>query len=217
MKSGIVALSALLVGGTLGVLAATPWQDAKAKSKPDGAAAMPFSEAEMAAFQKNMTPGPQHLALAKLAGSWNVTSKWWMAPDTPAQEGTGTAEFKTIFGGRFLTEDFTGTSAMGAFHGMGLLAYNNATGQWEHVWLDDMSTGLMFSQGVEKSGATTLNSTYTCPMTNELVSSRVVVKMLNDNERTVEMWSTYPGKPEFQSMSLHYKRSGAAPAKPGAR
>jgi hypothetical protein len=210
MRFSVVVLGAFVVGGTLGVLAATPWQDAKAKEKPaaahgEGGA---FSPEEMKRFQDSMTPGPKHAEMSRLVGTWEVQSKFWMKPGEPPQQGSGTSELKMLHGGRYLSEEFSGTCPMGTFHGTGLQAWNNAAKQWEHVWFDDMGTGLMFSHGEDQDGGITLTSEHTCPITGQPVTSRTVVKQVGADERTVEMWSTYPGQPEFQTMSMHYQRLG---------
>jgi len=208
MNTRHLVLAAVLAGGTLSLFAFAPWQDAKAKEKSGGA---PFTPAEMQALQKAATPGPQHAEIQKLAGSWTVQAKSWMKPGLPAEEWSGTAECKPMLGGRYLAEDFSGTMSMGPYHGHGMLGFNNTTKQWEHVWMDDMGTGMMVSQGETKDGATVLHSTFTCPLNGEQVSTRTVLTSLGDDERTVDMWTTMSGQPEFQSMSLHYKRTGAAP------
>jgi len=73
-----------------------------------------------------------------------------------------------------------------------------------------MSTGMIVSRGVTQDGVVQLESTFTCPANGEPVHSRMVLKSISDDERTVEMWTTMSGLPEFQSMSLHYKRAGVA-------
>jgi hypothetical protein len=214
MKFRHILFAAVVAGGTLALFAFAPWkldpQQAKEKTgTPSGSAAMPFTQAEMEAMQKSATPGPQHAELQRLAGTWTVQAKSWMKPGLPPEEWTATAECKPALGGRYLVEDFSGTMSMGPYHGHGMLGFNNTTKEWEQVWLDDMSTGMMVSHGVMQDGAVALESTFTCPMNGEPVHSRIVMKSLSDDERTVEMWTTMSGQPEFQSMSLHYKRTGA--------
>jgi hypothetical protein len=216
MKLGLVIAGVFLAGGTLGLLAATPWQDAKAKEKPQGGdASMPFTPEEMAAWQKAMTPGPEHEAMARLAGTWTVTGKMWMKPDLPPTESTGTSTFRSAMGGRYLIEEFSGSSPMGKFNGMGILAYDNTSASWQHVWFDDMSTALMVSEGKTRDGVTTLQGEFACPIKEGMVKMRMVMKPVSDNERIFEMWATNPGEKEYQSMVLTYKRDGAA--KPASR
>ena len=160
----------------------------------------------MEAWQKASTPGPQHAQLQRMTGSWSVMATCWMKAGSPPQEWTGTSECKPMLGGRYLVEDFTGTMPMGPFHGHGMYGYNNTTKEWEHIWMDDMGTGMMVSRGETKDGATELTSSYVCPV-NGPCTSRTVMKSLGEDERTVDMWTSMKGQPEYLSMSLHYKRA----------
>ena len=206
-------ITVAVAGGAMALFAFMPWQDSKGKAKnlPSSSAAMPFTQAEMEAMQKAATPGAEHAQLQRMAGTWSVQAKCWMKPELPAEEWTGTAEVRPILGGRFVVEDFTGVMSMGPFHGHGMLGFNNTTKEWEHIWLDDMSTGMIVSRGgsLEGSGSAALHATFQCPANGEQVSSRLVLKSTTDDERTVDMFTTMPGKPEYLSMSLVYTRSSA--------
>ena len=211
MSTRLVIASVVLAGGTLGLLAAAaPWQDAQAKAKPAGTQAKPFTDQEMAAWKKASTPGPQHGEMEKMVGTWDVKATSWMKPGAPPEEWSGTSDARLILDGRYLVEDFSGTMSMGPYHGHGMLGFNNQTGQWEHVWIDDMGTAMMVSQGKSDAGKTELHSTGTCPLNGERVAMRMVLMSHGDDERTVEMWSTFPGQPEFQSMSLRYTKLPAS-------
>ena len=83
MNMRLVIAGVGLAAGCLGLLAAAPWQDAKAKDKPAGSQSNPFSDEEMAAWKKASTPGLQHAELAKMAGKWNVKATSWMKPGSP--------------------------------------------------------------------------------------------------------------------------------------
>ena len=214
MNMRLVLAGVVLAGGSLALLAAAPWQDAKAKDKPAGGQSKPFTDEEMAAWKKSSTPGLQHAELAKMAGTWNVKATSWMKPGATPEQWSGTADCKMTMDGRYLVEDFSGTMSMGPYHGHGMLGFNNQTGQWEHVWIDDMGTAMMISQGKSDAGKTELHSTGTCPLNGERVSMRMVLMSHGDDERTVDMWSTFPGQPEFQSMSLRYhKLAGSKPSR----
>jgi len=214
MNMRLVIAGAALAGGVLGLAAAAPWQDAQAKAKPAAADSKPFTDQEMAAWKKASTPGPQHAEMEKMVGTWDVKATSWMKPGATPEEWSGTADCRLIMDGRYLVEDFSGTMSMGPYHGHGMLGFNNSSGQWEHVWLDDMSTAMMVSQGDTRDGKTELHSTVTCPLNGQRVAVRTVLMSHGGDERTVDMWSTFPGQPEFQSMSLRYhKLSGSKPSR----
>ena len=207
-----ILFTAAVASGSMALFAFAPWkQDSKANPKnlPSSNASMPFTQAEMEAMQKSATPGPEHAQMQRMAGTWSVQAKCWMKPELPAEEWTGTAEVRPILGGRFVVEDFTGVMSMGPFHGHGMLGFNNTTKEWEHIWLDDMSTGMIVSRGESQGNGASLHATFKCPANGEQVSSRLVLKSTGDDERTVDMFTTTPGKPEYLSMSLVYTRSSA--------
>src|SRR5205809_778246 len=58
----------------------------------------PQEQAMMEKYMKAATPGPEHQAMAKMAGKWNLKVTAWMAPGAPPQTSNGTAEFRSILG-----------------------------------------------------------------------------------------------------------------------
>ena len=73
---------------------------AEEKAGEAPAAAGEPTAAEMEAWMKYMTPGPEHQQMASMTGEWNAAVKMWMAPGAPVNESTGTAKFRMILGGR---------------------------------------------------------------------------------------------------------------------
>jgi len=211
MKYALALCGTFIAGAALALVVAAPWQDAKAKDK--GAAGAEMSPEMMAAWTKYATPGPEHKELAALAGSWTVTSECWMTPDGPSEKGSGTSTMKMVMGDRFLQEDFSGTTPMGPFHGMGLLGFDNGTQKYNHVWLDDMSTGVMYSTGEKKGDALSFKGEMYCPMVKGLRTMRFECRKAGENERIMEMYAQDPGQPEFKTAVFHYKRGSATGAR----
>ena len=92
MKFGIAVCGAFVVGVALTLVAAAPWQDAKAKDKDAGGAPAGMSAEDMAMWAKLAKPGPEHAEMAKNVGKWTVASEWIMAPGAPPMTSTGTSE-----------------------------------------------------------------------------------------------------------------------------
>ena len=55
-----------------------------------------MDEAMMVKMKEHGTPNENHQLLQKLVGDWDYTMKWWMAPDGPADESTGTNVIKSM-------------------------------------------------------------------------------------------------------------------------
>jgi len=207
MKIGIILGAAALCVAAVAV-AAMPVQDAKTKAKPDDKM-MGEMAGMMEAWSKAGALGPQHQALAKQVGTWNQVVKMWMAPGAPPMETKSTATRELILGGRFLVEKVKGDMGpMGPFEGHGMLGYNNLTEQYDYVWMDSMSTGMMISHGTaEADGTITLTGDYDDPITDAKTKTRTVTKMISDNEQKFEMYESKDGQPEAKTMEIVYTRA----------
>jgi len=95
-------------------------------------------------------PGPAaapveaHEALASLAGSWAVTVT---APGQDAPVGGGSARIEALHGGRYLrlevALDLDGRPLVLTGH----LGHDAERGEWQALWLSDLSTGMSLLSG----------------------------------------------------------------------
>jgi hypothetical protein len=201
MKIGIIlGLGAAAVAAV--VLSAMP-QDAKAKTRDTGG-----DDAMMEAMMKAGTPGRAHKEFAQSAGEWKTVAKTWSHtdPDAAPETSEGNSNIEMIMGGRYMIEKYSGEMpGMGPFEGMGIMAFNNVTSEFEHIWLDSMSTGVMYSSGTETDGVITLTGEFADPMSGEMVQCRSVSTKVSDNERFFEMFCTMEGT-EIKMMEITYTR-----------
>jgi hypothetical protein len=206
MKTGLIlGASALAVAAV--VVAAVPLQDAKAKSRDDHAAHGAMDPAMQAKQKELSTPGPEHAEMKKLVGTWDVQMKCWMDPSQPPEESNGTAMFE-MTNGRHLVQNYSGSMMGQPYTGVGLMAFNNATKQYEHVWRDDMNTGMMWSTGTKGAdGSITMKGTSHCVMGE--MSCRTVQSMKGDNAMHFEMYCTMAGQPETKVMEIDYTRGAS--------
>ena len=164
-------------------------------------------QAMMAAWQKAMTPGPQHQALVGMAGTWDFAGKFWMGgPDKPPMEATGTAERSMIHGGRVLVENVRSSMFGQAFEGHGMTGYDNVTGKYWTTWTDSMSTGVMVGTGTcDASGTCTFTNEYADPMTGKMKTSRSTLRH-EGNREVMEGFDTGPDGKEYKSMELTFTK-----------
>lgn len=190
----VCVMAALLLLG-----AAAQAQDASEMSDEE--------QAMMEAWQNAMTPGPEHAALAKMAGDFVLTVKMYMDPSAPPTESTAAASRKMILGGRYLEETVHGTMMGEPFEGRGVTGYDNVTGKWWGTWIDNMSTGLMTSHGEwdDEAGVGTFWGASTDPMTGEPQESRTVVRRLEHGDELMEMYMVTEAG-EVKSMEILYQR-----------
>ena len=168
----------------------------------------PEQQAEMEAWMKAGTPGPQHKAMAAEAGSYTTVVKSWPEPGAPATEEPGTAKRSITNGGRVLVEDFA-CSMMGMpFTGQGMRGYDNVSGKYWSTWTDSMSTGMMFSQGTcdDAKKTCTFTGTYNDPLKKGPVTSRMVSRVTGPNTEMFEMYGPDKKGKEFKMMEITYTK-----------
>lgn len=154
------------------------------------------------------TPGPQHEALARRVGSWKVEGQMWMEPGAPAMPMTATAEVESILGGRYIVEEFRSDFMGMPFEGRLMQGYDNLTGRYWSVWVDNMSTSCWISYGQEtEPGVIEFHGTGRDILTPKGRPMRMVIRTDEDGGCTMKMFDTRPEGGEFCSMELHYTRA----------
>ena len=108
----------------------------------------PEQKADMEAYMKAGTPGEPHKTMAATAGSYTIKIKHWHEPGGPPTEDTGTATRATILDGRVLVEEFASTMMETPYTGHGMMGFDNVSGKYWSTWTDNMSTGIMVSEGM---------------------------------------------------------------------
>lgn len=171
--------------------------------------------AEMSKLNEN------HKLLSSLDGNWDYSIKFWMNPDpkAPPQESTGTATRKTIMDGRYVMMDVSGNMKMPdetgnmkdvEFKGMGLEGYDNMKKKFIASWIDNMGTGIEFSEGTYDPATKTF--TYSMemePMPGMKTKVRELVKLVDDNHMMLEWYETPQGKgkgKERKTMEINYTK-----------
>jgi len=205
-------VASLLLAAPVGAQEAKEPKEAKKASKKG----QPDQAAMMAAWQKYATPGENHARLKAFAGSWTAAVKMWMAPDAPPQESAGTEEAKLIMGDRYLQADFKGTFNGQPFSGVGFTGYDNGRKKFVGVWIDNMGTGIMTSEGTcdAEGKVYTYAAMATDPMTGKTSKSRMVMRVDSDTKHTKEMYGKGPSGKEYKMMEIVYTRKGASARAP---
>jgi Protein of unknown function (DUF1579) len=161
--------------------------------------------------------GENHKLLSSLDGNWDYTIKLWMNPDPNAkpQESKGTATRKSIMGGRYVTMDVSGNMQMPGedgkmktmqFKGMGMEGYDNVKKKFVASWIDNMGTGIEFSEGTYDPA--TKSFTYTSemePVPGMKTSVREVIKVTDNNHMMLE-WYENQGGQEKKTMEISYTK-----------
>ncbi len=206
-----LVLSAAITLPLIAQDATEPKKDAgpKAEGKKPG-------EAEMMAMMMEMAkPGENHKHMQDLVGTWSYTVKWWMNPESPPNESSGTTVVKSVMDGRYLISEHTGKMQMPGsdgkmmdmeFKGMALEGYDNAKKKFVASWIDNMGTGIMNLEGTYDAATKTL--TYYAeyePMPGMKTKMREVVTTTDNDHHSMQFFEDRGGK-EVKTMQIDYTR-----------
>ena len=161
-------------------------------------------EEMMANVAKGM-PGPHHKEMARGVGEWEIDSKHWMAPGVGPSEAPAHATIETILGGRFLHEHFKMDFMGETFEGHLFLGYDNIQEQWQAVWMDSMTSGMMISTGeAQADGTQEMRGTMRDVRTPDGRPFRLWSKHNDDGTMTFRMYDTSPEGEEWMVMENTY-------------
>lgn len=162
--------------------------------------------AMMKAWQESMTPGPQHKMLGKMVGEWHGEISMWMDPSQPPQISEGTSVYESIYDGRYIIGKYSGTAMGMPMNGMDINGYDNVKKVFFTTWIDNMGTGLMYTEGVydESTNKITYTGETVGPMGN-VMKIRQIVTLIDDDHSMFEMFMDM-GQGEMKSMEIKYTR-----------
>lgn len=158
-------------------------------------------------WQAAGSPTEAHNYISKLAGTWNVTGHFWMKPGGEAMPTTATSTSRMILDGRYLMENYSSDFMGMPFNGVLIQGYDNIKEQYFTIWMDNMSTRPMMSEGTrdEEGTLTTTGHAYDV-MTPNGRPMRTVITEKSENEYVMQMFDNTQTGEEFMSMELTYTR-----------
>ena len=164
-------------------------------------------QAMMAAYEAAAAPGPAHGALARMAGSYDLAIKSWNSPTGEPTFESGTATRRMTLGGRVMVEEMQATMMGQAFSGIGMHGYDNVSGKHWSTWNDNLSTGLMVSEGsCDDAGACSFTGTWNDPVSRKPVTARMTSRWTSDSVEVFEMHGPGPDGKEAKMMEITYTR-----------
>jgi hypothetical protein len=168
----------------------------------------PKMEEMMKKAEAACTPGAAHKLLEPLIGDWNAEVKFWMAPDEPPTISKGTAKSTWTLKDRFVQQEFSGEFMGKPFRGIGFTGYDNVRQKYRSVWIDDMSTTMVTSEGDADTGGKviTFGGDYACAMTGEKhKESKQIYRILSRDKHIFEMHDPARGD-NSKTMEITYTR-----------
>jgi hypothetical protein len=160
-----------------------------------------------------------HKLLSEMDGNWNYTIKMWMNPDPNAkpQESKGTASRKSIMGGRYVMMDVSGKMQMPGqdgkmkdvqFRGMAVEGYDNVKKKFVSSWIDNMGTGIQYSEGTYDPASKTFTFTSEIEMMPGMKTPIREVLKVTDKDHMMLEWYENRGGQEKKTMEIAYTRAG---------
>ena len=167
--------------------------------------AQEMSEKDQKAMMEYATPGKMHELLAKNVGSWDGEMTMWMSSGSKPMKNTGTWTSTMIMGGRYEQSTHTSNFMGMDFNGVSTTGYDNARKVFINTWIDNMGTGIMYSEGVwnEKTKSIEFKGKMTDCTKNKVVDFRQVITWIDDTHQKMEMYMPDPktGK-EFKGLEI---------------
>ena len=188
-------------------------------AQPASAAGQPNPQEMMKQMMEMSKLNENHKLLADMNGNWNYAIKMWMNPDPNAkpQESKGTATRKSAMGGRYVMMDVTGKMQMPGedgkmkdmqFKGMAVEGYDNVKKKFVSSWVDNMGTGIAYSEGTYDPASKTLTYTSEMEMMPGMKTPvREVLKIADKDHMMLEWYETRGGQ-EKKTMEIAYTRAG---------
>jgi hypothetical protein len=167
-------------------------------------------KAMMEAYMRLAQPGPEHQKLAEKSGEWTAQTKAWKPDGTDCGTGTGTVKSQMILDGRYLQSQFDG-EMMGPegkmpFKGIGTVGYDNGKKKYVSVWMDDMSTGPMVTEGTADGNVITGTGESLDPMTGKMAPVKDVTTFVDANHYKYELHMTGPDGKLYKCLEVVYTR-----------
>jgi Protein of unknown function (DUF1579) len=168
----------------------------------------PKLEEMMKKAEARCLPGAAHKLLEPLVGEWNAEVKMWMTSDAPPTITKGTAKYSWTLKDRFVQQEFSGEFMGKPFRGISFTGYDNVRQKYRSVWIDDMSTTMVISEGDADSDGKVISfgGDYACPMTGEKhKETKQIYRILSADKHIFEMHDPTKGD-NSRTMEIIYTR-----------
>lgn len=156
--------------------------------------------------QEPPTPGPQHLKIARSAGSWDCVIDM-IGEDGKPTQSKGTTEARMLLGGLWLVDEFKGDFMGAPFEGHGTTGYDPAKGKVVVTWIDSWTPSLLLLEGdFDASGKVLTVSGMGVGMDGKPAKYRNVTTWHSDDKFVFEMHVTGSDGKEVKGLTITYTR-----------
>ena len=131
--------------------------------------------------------------------------KEWQDPNGEPEVSKSKATFKMTLGGLILEQHDEGSMMGHKFTGRGFNAFNKATGKYEAIWMDSMSSGIMKMVGEKKDGVIEYKGHFFGPG-GAKIECRYEMSKINEDKHLFVMYMDM-GMGMNKSMEMTYNRA----------
>lgn len=150
----------------------------------------------------------EHRELAKYAGDWNAKTEWKMAPNAPAENGTGVAQIKMIFDGMFMEQMFESSMMGQPFQGRLLMGYDTIEKEFKSVWIDSMAPIWGAASGTKEGNKIVMTGMSPSHTPSGKKQKNMTKTWMVDADNWVfEMWMPGPDGKMFRMGRIEYTRA----------
>lgn len=164
-------------------------------------------EEAMQKWMEYSTPSTMHKMLEQYNGVFNATTTMWMMPGAEPTVSSGTVTNDMAHGDRYQKSMYSASMQGMPFSGESTTAYDNMKKIFINTWIDNMGTGMIYSEGkwnADKKTVTYLGN-MSEPMSGQDLKVRQVVTYIDSDNYKMEMYYDVNGS-EFKSMEAVYTR-----------
>lgn len=150
-------------------------------------------------------PSPEHAEVMKGVGTWNITSKFYMAPGAPPMEGKAT-EVVTAIGPYWTVGEFKSDFMGMPYEGRSTLGFDPWTGEYTSTWIDSMMPNYFHLKGKKDGDTIVLRGQARDPQSGELAEYKITDHCVSDDEHNMAMYMDAGGG-EVLLFEMHYTRA----------
>jgi len=148
-------------------------------------------------------PNEHHARLQKLVGTWTV--EFTIPSPDGEMKSIGSAEYKPMHGGRFVTEQVQCDLGGTPFEWFGIYGYDNIKKKYTAVWVDNLGTGFELAEGYAAGDAITfIGETQETP--DELFRFKWIVRIEDAGNVKIDMHKIEKDGKEPLQMSMRLRR-----------
>lgn len=161
-------------------------------------------EKMMELWQKWSTTDEHHKELGWYVGKWDVEVRMM------GEATKGTAEFKWLVEGRWLSEEMHGTLMKMPYHGCGIHGFDRYKKKWVTTWVANMDTAMLRFEGVVVDPTGKVRVLW-CNLDEYLTGehdkpAKGVTRKIDEDTFAYELWDMAMGPEGGKVMDITYKR-----------